>query len=74
MYELTCKNHRGARYLTKNPFQRGLHFVEADPSRRDLEFKDWECPCPFDDLVVTHNDGVVLPVEVPVRQFQFRTY
>lgn len=27
---LTCKNHRGARYLTKNPYTRGIHFVRAD--------------------------------------------
>lgn len=30
MYSMTCKNHRGARYLTKNPNTRGLHFVRAD--------------------------------------------
>lgn len=30
MYNMTCKNHRGARYLTKNPRTRGIHFVSAD--------------------------------------------
>ena len=31
MKTLTCRWHPGARYLTKNPYTRGIHFVEADP-------------------------------------------
>lgn len=30
MLTMTCKNHRGARYYTKNPSTRGLHFIQAD--------------------------------------------
>lgn len=30
VFTLTCRNHTGARYLTKGAF-RNLHFVEADP-------------------------------------------
>lgn len=74
MYELTCRNHTGARYLTKNPYQRGLHFVTPDPSRKDLPFGEWECPCEFSDLVVVKDDEKPLPVPVPVRDFEFRSY
>jgi hypothetical protein len=48
MFTLTCKNHPTARYLTKNPWQRGLHFIQPAEGFRQNE----ECPCPFDDLVV----------------------
>ena len=65
MYELTCKNHTGSRYLTKNPWERNLHLVETDPTIGR------ECDCPFRDLVVTH-DGEFLPVPVPVNDFLFR--
>lgn len=48
MFELTCKNHPLARYLTKNPWLRSLHFVKAhDPATPYTE-----CPCPFGDMVV----------------------
>lgn len=45
---LTCKNHPTARYLTKHPWLRGLHFIKAADGFGPYE----ECPCPFDDLVV----------------------
>jgi hypothetical protein len=53
MKYMTCRNHTGARYLTKNPWQRSLHFITPDPSQT------WECPCPFSDLVVIAEDGKV---------------
>jgi hypothetical protein len=45
--EMTCVNHPTARYLTKNPWQRGLHFVTPATG-----FGFSECPCPFGDLRV----------------------
>jgi hypothetical protein len=53
MRQMTCRNHRGARYLTKNPGSRGLHFVEADPTVKVGE-GNWmgECPCEYGDLMV----------------------
>lgn len=55
---LTCRNHPTARYLTKNPWSRGIHFIAAPIEARDQP--DWqgsgpgglECTCPFSDLVV----------------------
>lgn len=47
MYSLTCRNHPTARYLTKNPYCRQLHFIEGPEGS---PFK--ECACAFDDLVV----------------------
>jgi hypothetical protein len=47
---LTCRNHSEARYLTKNPWVRGLHFIKADPEVGK------ECPCPFSDLVLLVAD------------------
>ena len=70
MYRLTCKNHRGMEYLTKNPYQRTLHIVKVDPSVTE----GLECPCPFADLVVTHEDEVELPQEVPAKDFKYRDY
>lgn len=53
MKEVTCVNHPTARYLTKNPAMRGLHFIEAP------EGFGWgqECPCPWDDLRVRVEDS-----------------
>lgn len=49
--ELTCVNHPTARYLTKNPWTRSLHFVQAAEG-----FDFTECPCPFSDLrVIQHS-------------------
>jgi hypothetical protein len=54
MEYLTCVNHQDARYLTKNPWQRGLHFTTM--SQQWLEEREEgqpiECPCPFSDLRV----------------------
>lgn len=46
MRKLTCKNHPTARYLTKNPYFRGIHLVKFPEGERQ------ECPCPFTDLMV----------------------
>lgn len=46
MRELTCKNHPTARYLTKNPWSRSLHFIKPPDGYIG------ECECPFSDLVV----------------------
>jgi len=62
---LTCRNHPTARYLTKNPWVRGLHFIAApaeavDPAWRDEHGSgpgNLECRCPFSDLVVIGQDG-----------------
>ena len=70
MYTMTCRNHQGARYVTKNPHQRALHFVKGDPG-----VGRWtECPCPFEDLLVTTDGGTPLSPPVPVREFTFRSY
>jgi hypothetical protein len=62
MKSLTCVNHPTAKYLTKNPWTRGLHFISPCD---EAPFGDqsvgvlaaWECPCPFSDLrVVAHDD------------------
>jgi hypothetical protein len=56
MKELTCKNHPLAVYLTKNPWSRGLHFIQGPNGLTSL--LDEECDCPFDDLrVVIRNDS-----------------
>lgn len=46
MRSMTCKNHPTARYLTKNPFFRGVHVVKFPDGMTE------ECSCPFGDLVV----------------------
>lgn len=47
LFQLTCKNHPTARYSTKNPYCRGLHFLEGPK-----EHPFTECACSFNDLVV----------------------
>ena len=54
---LTCRNHPTARYSTKNPYQRSLHFL-----RGPVETPWTECACPFSELVV-----VVAECDWPVR-------
>jgi hypothetical protein len=52
MFRMTCSNHPTAEYLTKNPYQRGLHLIKGP-----VEFGGFaECPCPFSDLVVIVED------------------
>lgn len=50
MKEMTCKNHPFARYLTKNPWSRGLHFIQGPHGL--MSMIDPECDCPFEDLRV----------------------
>jgi len=55
MREMTCKNHPTAKYLTKNPFSRGIHIIklpEGDIPRGETG----ECQCPLSDLVVVEDD------------------
>ena len=68
MKEMTCKNHPTARYLTKNPSTRGLHFVTVSDEGMRGEFEDGklECPCPFSDLMVIVGPGTVLKEETVV--------
>lgn len=51
MHSLTCRNHTSARYLTKNPFSRGLHII-ALPEGDIPRAMTGECQCPLRDLVV----------------------
>lgn len=54
---MTCDNHRDARYLTKNPWDRGLHLI-AVPKGDSIERTDTgECKCPFAKLVVVVGPG-----------------
>lgn len=46
--DITCVNHTGAKYLSKNPYIRSLHFIAGDPKVGLIT----ECPCPFGDLRV----------------------
>lgn len=53
---LTCKNHPTARYLTKNPWWRGIHIIklpEGDIPRSETG----ECQCPLLDLAVIEQEG-----------------
>lgn len=60
MLEITCRNHRGMRYLRKNTTDaRTLHIVEVDPTV--LPSGHIECACSADDLVYTDTDQPVYP-------------
>jgi hypothetical protein len=54
LFELTCRNHPSAKYLTKHPMFRSLHLIEVPddvaPEHRTKPFG--ECDCPFGDLIV----------------------
>lgn len=66
---ITCRHHPTARYLSKNPWTRSLHFIrpcdemlEGDPSFRPNRpdgVGSLECDCLFSDLVVVLTDGEV---------------
>ena len=57
MHELTCANHpEQLRYLTKNPYLRGLHIVAPLHAAGSPEGLVLECACPFIDLVVIVDD------------------
>lgn len=47
---LTCRNHRGMQYVTKNPWNRIMHIVKVD--EQVLAQGQLECDCPFADLLV----------------------
>lgn len=56
MKSLTCVNHPGALYSTKNPWERSLHVIQV-PTPEDMKpgehrTSTGECECPFDDLRV----------------------
>lgn len=51
MFELQCPKHPHSRYLTKNPYQRSLHYC---PKPEDM-FEP-ECKCPFESLEVVSED------------------
>lgn len=59
LQHITCKNHTTARYLSKHPYDRSLHFVESAVDMPPFT----ECSCPFGDLVV-----VVQPMKSDIRQ------
>lgn len=53
---LTCKNHPDLRWLTKNPYQRGLHYLgladDIEITKENAKYMWQECDCAFIDLVV----------------------
>jgi hypothetical protein len=55
MQRLTCVNHPWARYLTKNPWSRNLHFIQG-PYGLDSLLESEECTCPFTDLRVVISE------------------
>lgn len=78
VYELTCKNHTGARYLTKG-FGRSLHFVTADEAlvrswfaneRPNMTVSDElvatmrDCPSPSMECDCPASDLVEVPSKV----------
>jgi hypothetical protein len=55
--KLTCKNHQTAEYLTKNPWQRGLHVIKVPTDAHIERSSTGECTCSFGDLVVIVEDA-----------------
>lgn len=67
---LTCVNHQNLRWMTKNPYQRNIHYLGAKSildyvsgktdkiefTDEDKEFMWAECECPFSDLRVIEED------------------
>lgn len=53
---LTCKNHPDLRWLTKNPYQRTIHYLGlADGvvlTEENAKYAWQECDCTFHDLMV----------------------
>jgi hypothetical protein len=47
---LTCIHHTWVRYVTKNPWDRGMHLVQGPHGINAII--DPECECRFDDLRV----------------------
>lgn len=54
MKRLTCVNHQGMEYLTKNPWDRSIHITQVDPSV--LAGGRTDCSCPFSDLRIHWTD------------------
>ena len=56
MFTLTCVKHPEGRWLTKNPFERSIHFAGWDRLDENIvmhpEFGMSECTCPYTDLRV----------------------
>lgn len=51
---MTCKNHQGMLYSSKNPYQRGLHFLGVYDGEKMTGLI--ECDCDFSDLLVIVED------------------
>jgi hypothetical protein len=51
---LTCKNHPYSRYMTKNFWSRGLHYLQGPNGI--MAGYDEECSCPECDLVVIKSE------------------
>lgn len=52
---LTCVNHTDARYLTKNPWHRGIHVIKL-PEGDFPRSETGECQCPLSDLAVIEKE------------------
>jgi hypothetical protein len=52
LFQLTCVNHPTARWSTKNPHIRNLHFLEGP-----AEHPFTECDCSFFKLVVISKES-----------------
>lgn len=57
---MTCVNHPTARYITKNPHTRTLHFIKPceEAPQEGWPMGGLECPCPFSDLRVIMEEEV----------------
>lgn len=51
---MTCINHQGMRYLSKNPWDRSTHIIKVDPA---LPAGKEDCGCPFADMRVVAEGG-----------------
>lgn len=60
MRTLTCINHQSAKYLTKNPFSRGIHVVKL-PIGDIQRTNSGECTCPFTNLAVVEE---TMPISI----------
>jgi hypothetical protein len=53
---LTCTNHQNLRWITKNPYQRSIHYVglaeSVEITKENGKYMWQECDCLFANLVV----------------------